>query len=157
MMISLELESEILRLHHAGHRPIGTLPRQLNIYHDTVRRVLTQAGSPPAEQSTRRSMSDPSVPFIQHTLALVLAGGSRWLCPLSGNRRRSLGVRPLGGGGDRPAEAAAPSKTISSPLRSCFFLSDYNFRSSQSRVYGRMRALACGHSVSSPSASRCTW
>jgi transposase len=68
-MISRELEAEILRLHHAEHWPIGTLARQLNIHHDTVRRVLTQAGIPAAEQSTRRSMSDPFVPFIQDTLA----------------------------------------------------------------------------------------
>jgi len=68
-MISRELEAEILRLHHAEHWPIGTLARQLGIHHDTVRRVLTQAGIPAAEQSTRGSMADPFVPFIQDTLA----------------------------------------------------------------------------------------
>src|SRR6185437_13747872 len=68
-MISRELEAEILRLYHAEHWPIGTLARQLGIHHDTVRRVLTQAGIPAAEQSTRRSMADPFVPFIQDTLA----------------------------------------------------------------------------------------
>jgi transposase len=68
-MISRELEAEILRLYHAEHWPIGTLARQLGVHHDTVRRVLTQAGIPAAEQSTRRSMADPFVPFIQDTLA----------------------------------------------------------------------------------------
>ncbi|MGH7015378.1 MAG: IS21 family transposase [Stellaceae bacterium] len=68
-MISRELEAEILRLHHAEHWFIGTLARQLHVHHDTVRRVLTQAGIPAAEQSTRGSMADPFVPFIQDTLA----------------------------------------------------------------------------------------
>jgi transposase len=67
-MISRELEAELLRLYHAEHWPIGTLARQLGIHHDTVRRVLTQAGIPAAEQSTRHSMADPFVPFIQDTL-----------------------------------------------------------------------------------------
>jgi prepilin-type processing-associated H-X9-DG protein len=67
-MISRELEAEILRLYHAEHWRIGTLARQLNIHHDTVRRVLTQAGIPAAEQSPRGSIADPFVPFIQDTL-----------------------------------------------------------------------------------------
>lgn len=69
MMITRELEAEILRLHHAEHWSIGTISRQLHVHHDTVRRVLTQAGIPAAEQSTRGSMADPFVPFIQDTLA----------------------------------------------------------------------------------------
>jgi transposase len=68
-MISRELEAQILRLYHAEHWRIGTLARQLNIHHDTVRRVLTQAGIPATAQSTRGSMADPFVPFIQDTLA----------------------------------------------------------------------------------------
>jgi hypothetical protein len=68
-MISRELEAQILRLYHAEHWPIGTLARQLGIHHDTVRRVLTQAGIPAAKQSTRPSMADPFVPFIQARLA----------------------------------------------------------------------------------------
>ena len=68
-MISRELEAEILRLYHAEHWRIGTLARQLRIHHDTVRRVLTQAGIPATAQSTRGSMADPFVPFIQDTLA----------------------------------------------------------------------------------------
>ena len=68
-MISRELEAEILRLYHAEHWRIGTLARQMSIHHDTVRRVLTQAGIPATAQSTRGSMADPFVPFIQDTLA----------------------------------------------------------------------------------------
>ncbi|EQD41764.1 transposase, IS21 family [mine drainage metagenome] len=69
-MISRELEAEILRLYHAEHWRIGTLARQLNIHHDTVRRVLTQAGIPAAEQSPRGSMAGP---FTQGILNQSLA------------------------------------------------------------------------------------
>jgi transposase len=68
-MISRELEAQILRLHHAEGWPVGTLARQLNIHHSTVRRVLGQAGIPAAHQYTRPLMVEPFVPFIQETLA----------------------------------------------------------------------------------------
>ncbi len=68
-MISLELEAEILRLYHAEHWSVGTLCRQLHVHHDVVRRVLRQVGIPEADKSTRGSMVDPFVPFIQDTLA----------------------------------------------------------------------------------------
>ena len=42
-MISRALEAEILRLHHAEHWPVGTLARQLQVHHATVRRVLAPA------------------------------------------------------------------------------------------------------------------
>lgn len=67
-VISRELEAEILRLYHAEHWPIGTVARQLHVHHATVRRVLTQAGIPAVQQSARRSMADPFVPFIQEIL-----------------------------------------------------------------------------------------
>src|SRR6185437_8716265 len=67
-MISRELEAEILRLYHAEHWPVGTVAQQLHVHHSTVRRVLTQAGIPAAEQSVRRSMADPFLPFIQEVL-----------------------------------------------------------------------------------------
>jgi len=67
-VISRELEAEILRLYHAERWPIGTLARQLHVHHATVRRVLTQAGIPAVQQSARRSMADPFVPFIQEIL-----------------------------------------------------------------------------------------
>jgi transposase len=68
-MISRELEAEILRLYHAEAWPVGTLARQLHIHHDTVRRVLGQAGIPAGVKYTRPSMAEPYVPFIQETLA----------------------------------------------------------------------------------------
>ena len=67
-MIPREVESEILRLHHAEHWPIGTIARQLHRHHGTVRRVLVQAGVPAAQQLTRASIADPFVPFILETL-----------------------------------------------------------------------------------------
>lgn len=69
-MIPRELEAEILRRHYAEHWPIGTLARQLGIHHTTVRRMLTQAGIPSADPSTRGSMANPFAPSIQDTLAL---------------------------------------------------------------------------------------
>ena len=66
-MISPALESEIVRLYHAEHWPVGTLARQLHVHHTTVRRVLAQAGVP-APPCTRPTMLDPYVPFIVETL-----------------------------------------------------------------------------------------
>ncbi len=67
-MISRELEAEILRLHHAERWPIGTIARQLLLHHSTVRRVLAQAGVPAAQKTTRPSIADAFIPFIQQTL-----------------------------------------------------------------------------------------
>jgi transposase len=68
-MISRELEAEILRLYTCEAWPIGTLARQLHIHHDTVRRVLGQAGIPAGVKYTRPSMAEPYLAFIQETLA----------------------------------------------------------------------------------------
>ena len=67
-MIPRELEAEILRLYHAEHWRIVTLATQLQVHHSTVRRVLAQAGIPAAQQSVRRSIVDPFIPFIVETL-----------------------------------------------------------------------------------------
>ena len=63
-MISRELEAEILRLYHAEHWRVGTVVRQLHLHHATVRCVPPRRVSA-AEQSVRRSMADPLLPFIQ--------------------------------------------------------------------------------------------
>lgn len=68
VMISRELEAEILRLHHAERWPIGTLSRQLRVHHTTVRRVLRQAGIAMVRERPRPSMIDPYVSFIEDTL-----------------------------------------------------------------------------------------
>src|SRR6185312_6051588 len=67
-MISRELEAEIVRLYHAEHWPVGTLARQLHIHHETVRRVLGQAGIAAGLKYTRASMVEPFLPFILETL-----------------------------------------------------------------------------------------
>ena len=67
-MIPAELEAKILRLHHAEKWPVGTIARQVRVHHSTVRRVLAQAGLEAGRVSSRSSMADPFVPFIETTL-----------------------------------------------------------------------------------------
>jgi len=68
-MIPRALETEILRLHHAEHWPIGTLATQLRVHHSTVRRVLVQEGVPMAPKTMRASIVEPYLAFIAETLA----------------------------------------------------------------------------------------
>ena len=67
-MITPARAAEILRLYHAEKWKPGTLARQLGVHHDTVRRVLAQAGQAPGFDSTRASLADPFVPLIEQTL-----------------------------------------------------------------------------------------
>jgi transposase len=67
-MISREKEAEILRVFHAEKWKVGTIARQLGVHHDTVRRVLAQAGQAPGTQWVRPSMIEPFVPFMRATL-----------------------------------------------------------------------------------------
>jgi transposase len=67
-MISRALETEILRLHATEQWPVGTIATQLRVHHDTVRRVLAQAGVP-THQPVRASMVEPYLAFIHETLA----------------------------------------------------------------------------------------
>ena len=67
-MIAPERATEILRLYHAEKWKPGTIARQLGVHHNTVRRVLAQAGQAPGFDSTRASMADPFVPLIEQTL-----------------------------------------------------------------------------------------
>ena len=67
-MITRALETEILRLHHSEHWPIGTIAMQLRVHHSTVRRVLAQAGVPVMQTTVRASMAAPYVAFIIETL-----------------------------------------------------------------------------------------
>jgi transposase len=67
-MLSAEREAEILRLWHAEHWKIGTIAAQLGVHHDTVHRVLAQAGQAPGLVSARPSMVDPFGPLIRQTL-----------------------------------------------------------------------------------------
>jgi transposase len=67
-MISPERAAEILRLYHAEKWRVGTLARQLGVHHNTVRRVLAQAGQAPGLSQVRPSLVDPFVPLIRATL-----------------------------------------------------------------------------------------
>ena len=67
-MIPKELEAKILRYHHVEKWPVGTIASQLGVHHDTVERVLHQAGLPVIKKIERPSMVDPFRPFITKTL-----------------------------------------------------------------------------------------
>ena len=66
-MITPQLESEILRLHHAEKWPVGTIARQLGVHHSSVRRVIDQDGRP-RENPRRVSKLDPYLPFMGEML-----------------------------------------------------------------------------------------
>ena len=68
-MIARALETEIVRLYHAEHWPVGTIARQLRVHHATVRRVLAQAGMPVMPKIARASMLEPYRAFILETLS----------------------------------------------------------------------------------------
>jgi transposase len=67
MTISPELEAQILRYYHVEKWRVGTISTQLKVHHDTVARVLAQAGLPRIGQP-RPSRIDPFLPFIRQTL-----------------------------------------------------------------------------------------
>ena len=68
MAIDKELEAKILRYHHVERWKVGTICEQLGVHHDTVHRVLCQAGLPRAERPARPSIFDPYQPFVAETL-----------------------------------------------------------------------------------------
>jgi transposase len=68
MVISLDVETKILRFYHAEKWRINTIARQLGIHRSTVARVLAQAGLPRIGPPDRPSQIDPYLPFIHETL-----------------------------------------------------------------------------------------
>ena len=68
MAIDKELEAKILRYHHVEKWRVGTIARQLGVHHNTVDRVLSQAGMPKVERAIRPSIVDSYLPFIHETL-----------------------------------------------------------------------------------------
>ncbi len=68
MSIDKELEAKILRYHYVEKWKVGTISRQLNIHHDTVERVLSQAGMPKIERACRPSLIESYLPFVMATL-----------------------------------------------------------------------------------------
>jgi len=67
-VITVDKVADILRVYHAEKWKVGTIARQLGVHHDTVRRVLAQAGQAPGCQWVRPSMIEPFIPFLQATL-----------------------------------------------------------------------------------------
>jgi transposase len=63
-----EIESEIVRLHHAEGWPIGTIARELSVHASVVKRVLGQDGVVEAVTMPRPSKLDPYLPFMHETL-----------------------------------------------------------------------------------------
>jgi transposase len=68
LAINKELEAKILRYHFVEKWLVGTISRQLGVHHNTVNRVLSQAGQPKAERTPRPSLLDDYRPFIIETL-----------------------------------------------------------------------------------------
>jgi transposase len=68
MSVSNDLEAKVLRYYLAEKWRVGTIARQLHVHHDTVRRVLRQAGIPAPQRGVRPSKIDPYLPFIRETL-----------------------------------------------------------------------------------------
>ena len=64
-----DLEAQILRYYHVEKWRIGTIAKQLRVHHETVARVLAQAGLPRIGAPQRPSKIDPYLPFIRDTLA----------------------------------------------------------------------------------------
>ena len=68
MVLTPEIEAQILRYYHAERWRVGTIATQLRLHRDTVARVLSQAGLPLMGPVRRVSAIDPYLPFIRETL-----------------------------------------------------------------------------------------
>ena len=69
MAIDKQTRAEILRLFFAEKWKIGTIARQLGVHHNTVDRIVGEAGVPVHLRGRRPSRIDPFLPFIRQTLA----------------------------------------------------------------------------------------
>ena len=69
MTIPAELEAQIPRFHHVEKWRVGTIAKQLRLHHETVERVLMQAGVARPGQPQRGSKIDPYLPFLRDTMA----------------------------------------------------------------------------------------
>ena len=65
MSISDELKANILRYHHVEKWRVGTISRQLNVHHSTIKRVLAETGVPKRSILVQSSMIEPYVSFIE--------------------------------------------------------------------------------------------
>jgi len=66
--VTAEESASILRLHHVEEWPVGTIGAELGRHHDTIARVLAQAGLGIHKQSTRPRLVDSFIPFLKETL-----------------------------------------------------------------------------------------
>ncbi len=69
MTIPPDLEAQVLRYYHVEKWRVGTIAKQLGVHHETIARVLAQAGLPRIATPQRPSKIDPYLPFIRETLA----------------------------------------------------------------------------------------
>ncbi len=69
MAIDKQTRAEILRLFFAEKWKIGTIARQLGVHHNTVDRIVAEAGVPLQLRGRKPSKLDPFLPFIRKTLA----------------------------------------------------------------------------------------
>ena len=67
MVIRIEVEAEILRLHYVEKWPVGTIAAHLQVHHDVVTRVIATDGALPAFPQ-RPARIDAFVPFILDSL-----------------------------------------------------------------------------------------
>ena len=70
MAIDKQTRAEILRLFFAEKWKIGTIARQLGVHHNTVDRIVADAGVPLQLRGRKPSKLDPFLPFIRETLAV---------------------------------------------------------------------------------------
>jgi len=68
LILTPEIEAQILRYYHAERWRVGTIATQLRLHRDTVARVLSQAGLPLIGPVRRASAIDPYLPFIRQTM-----------------------------------------------------------------------------------------
>jgi transposase len=68
MTTSKEIEAKILRYYHVEKWFVGTIAKQLHLHHNTVKRVLVQAGASKPENFNKLSIIDPYLPMIYKTL-----------------------------------------------------------------------------------------
>ena len=68
MAIDKQTRAEILRLFFAEKWRIGTIARQLGVHHNTVDRIVAEAGVPLQLRGRKPSKLDPFLPFIRETL-----------------------------------------------------------------------------------------
>ncbi len=68
MVISAELQAQILRYYHVEKWRAGTIARQIGVHRDVVARVLAQSGLPAHGPMQRPMRIDPYLPFILKTL-----------------------------------------------------------------------------------------